>query len=117
MKVAVISGSLSTKKRDAEIEQFKNDPSIDILLMSPVGQQGLNLTAASVIILFVRVCKPGSVFRRLLTPPSTGSSLVDDPGPPDQGQTVPPWSNGTCLCIPINVHEHCGITSDHDRHE
>lgn len=53
IKAVAINGSLSAKKRDGIIHQFKTDFTVDVLIMSPVGQQGLNLTAASVIFLLV----------------------------------------------------------------
>ncbi|KAL0064507.1 hypothetical protein AAF712_008565 [Marasmius tenuissimus] len=50
--VEVINGTKSGRERTRAINAFKNDPNVHVLIMSPVGQQGLNLTCARVIILY-----------------------------------------------------------------
>lgn len=59
IKNICINGGLTPKQRDDRIRAFKNDPTIRVLLMSSVGQVGLNLTNASVIILYVSRTRRG----------------------------------------------------------
>jgi SNF2 family DNA or RNA helicase len=48
-----ISGAIPARQRTKIIEQFKNDPTINVLIMSVVGQTGLNLTWCRVMVLYV----------------------------------------------------------------
>ncbi|KAJ7196083.1 hypothetical protein GGX14DRAFT_474046 [Mycena pura] len=50
IKNLAINGSVSLKERNRIIERFKADATYRVLFMSPVGQVGLNLTNASVMI-------------------------------------------------------------------
>lgn len=55
MKAVSISGKVHGDGRDKVIEEFKTDPTIQVLIMSNVGTVGLNLTVAASLILFVRI--------------------------------------------------------------
>ncbi|KAG0695737.1 P-loop containing nucleoside triphosphate hydrolase protein, partial [Suillus ampliporus] len=47
-----LNGSLGVDERNEIIKKFNTDPSARVLLFSSVGAVGLNLTVASVVILF-----------------------------------------------------------------
>jgi SNF2 family DNA or RNA helicase len=48
-----LNGSHSTDERNLIINKFNTDPSARVLLFSNVGAVGLNLTIASIVVLFV----------------------------------------------------------------
>ncbi|KAF9064271.1 P-loop containing nucleoside triphosphate hydrolase protein [Rhodocollybia butyracea] len=52
ISVVAISGAITARDRTKRIERFMMDPDINVLLMSVVGQTGLNLTAGRVLILY-----------------------------------------------------------------
>ena len=48
-----INGTQTIEERDRTVMAFQNDKKCRVLLLSNVGSVGLNLTAATVVILFV----------------------------------------------------------------
>ncbi|KAF9070186.1 hypothetical protein BDP27DRAFT_637477 [Rhodocollybia butyracea] len=55
IKALSISSAIPMAQRTSYINQFKSDPTIKVLIMSNVGMQGLNLTIARTLVLFVGI--------------------------------------------------------------
>jgi SNF2 family DNA or RNA helicase len=51
----IIHGGHGAEERNETVEKFRTDPHARVLIFSSVGAVGLNLTVASVVILFVSV--------------------------------------------------------------
>lgn len=49
-----ITGRTPPAKRSEIVQQFKDDPTVQVLIFSSVGSVGLNLAMSSVIIFLVR---------------------------------------------------------------
>jgi superfamily II DNA/RNA helicase len=48
-----VNGHMSPPEREERIRQFKNDPTLTVLIMSGIGTTGLNLTNATLVVLYV----------------------------------------------------------------
>lgn len=53
IKPLTLNGSHSVEERTEIVKQFNADPTARVLLFSNVGAVGLNLTIASIVIIFV----------------------------------------------------------------
>ena len=59
IKFLVLTGSTPVDARQSLVDEFTEDESIPVFLLSTkAGGMGINLTAASVVIMYVRHCPP-----------------------------------------------------------
>jgi SNF2 family DNA or RNA helicase len=56
IETLTFNGTHTMEERNKIIQKFNTDPTARVLLFSNVGAIGLNLTVASIVILFVRIC-------------------------------------------------------------
>ena len=89
INAAAVNGTQSAQERDQTVAAFQKDARCRVLLLSNVGAVGLNLNAATVVILFVSEFETAGPFFHLCA----GSVLVAHAGKPSHWARLAAWSD------------------------